>query len=315
VDWENLGASRGQQWVPHKHTWDWTNGCYVPIIWEKLGRYGQNGNFVWFVKWAWKDGQKREIWTEEAGMKGGKDKGGGKNHSPQKGGTKEGGKGKDARNPSGAKGKEGKMDTKGGAKKGKEEEGEEQEWGQSAAEGAGGGEMKGKGGADGGGGEGTAEKLKRMKLAKFPDNGDSQQIRGDDLAWEHFTVPKAFTPEMEYIAGLPREDLQRWFGATTWSELLAICVKARGDPANGRWTIRCPVLACGKVWHAEDYEEALRRIGALWDHLGQKGMKEYANGYAGGVIVYPAPWWWFQINAIMKSEELREAREAQARGG
>ena len=152
-----------------------------------------------------------------------------------------------------------------------------------------------------------------MKLSKFPDILDSGNTRGDDLAWDHYTVPKVFTPEMKYIAGLPREDLQRWFGATTWAELLGICVKARGDPEDGRWVIRCPVLACGKLWHADDYEEAVRRIGSLSDHLGQKGMKEYANGYAGGAMVYPTPWWWFQINAIMKSEELREAREAQGK--
>jgi hypothetical protein len=110
---------------------------------------------------------------------------------------------------------------------------------------------------------------------------------------------------MKFIVGLPQENLQKWFGAMTWAELLALCVKTRGDPEEGRWVIRCPVLACSRHWLANDHEEAERMIVSFSDHLCQKAMKEYASGYPGSAMVYPPPWWWFQINAFMKEQELR----------
>jgi hypothetical protein len=174
-------------------------------------------------------------------------------------------------------------------------------------------EAKGKGGACGGG-TGTAGPspmqvaVMSLKESKFPDNGESGSTRGDDLAWDHYSVPKVFTPEVKFVVGLPQENLQKWFGERTWAGLLTLCVKTRGNPDDGRWTIRCPVLACNRHWLANSHEEAERMIVSFSDHLCQKAMKEYANGYFGSEMVYPPPWWWFQINAFMIAEQLGQAK-------
>jgi hypothetical protein len=303
VNWESLGGMRGQTWVPNTHTWDWNNGCDVPIIWEKLGFENQNGRWVWFTKWVWKDGKNREVWSAEVASKGGKDKGGGKGPNSLKGGKEDGGKGKDGKTQGATKGKEGKKDGKGAGKDGKEGD---QEGSEKGAGSGGMGDAKGKGG-DGDGGTGTAGlsplqmAVQSMKDTMFPDTGEKGRTRGDDLAWEHYTVPGVFSPEMKFVCGLPLENLQKWFGERTWAGLLALCVKSRG---RGGWRIQCPVYACNKHWEASSTEEAEKMIGSLYDHIWQKAMKEYAKGFFGSEQVYPTPWWWFQINAFKMSEQM-----------
>ena len=145
-----------------------------------------------------------------------------------------------------------------------------------------------------------------MKDSKFPDTGENGRTRGDDVAWDHYSVPTVFTPEMKCVVGLPQENLQKWFGERTWAGLLGMCVKSRGDPAAGRWRIQCPVYTCNRHWEANSTEEAEKMIGSLYDHLCQKAMREYASGYFGSDMVYPPPWWWFQINAFKMAEQLAQ---------
>jgi hypothetical protein len=234
VEWESLGAPRGQSWVPATQTWDWSNNCFVPIIWEKLG-YTHNGRWTWFTKWVWKDGKNREVWSAEVATKGGKDKGGGKGPNSPKGGKEDGGKGKDGKTQGATKGKEGKKDGKGAGKDGKEGD---QEGSEKAAGSAGMEDAKGKGGVCEGG-TGTAGPspmqvaVMSMKDSKFPDTGENGRTRGDDLAWDHYSLPTVFTPEMKFVVGLPQENLQKWFGERTWAGLLGMSSSHEGIQPRG----------------------------------------------------------------------------------
>ena len=48
-----------------------------------------------------------------------------------------------------------------------------------------------------------------MSRDMFPDIGQEGRTRGDERAYGFYTVPDRFTPEMEFVCNLPKENLVR----------------------------------------------------------------------------------------------------------
>ena len=74
----------------------------------------------------------------------------------------------------------------------------------------------------------------------------------------------------------------------------------------------CPVDGCNKECSAVDLDQARERCDRLFDHIWQRSYTEYGKNAYGSRMKYPTPWWWFQMNAFKKQEELKEVRRGAA---
>jgi hypothetical protein len=298
----------------------------VAIIWENLGYETATGQWVWYTRWEWKNGKNREFWSlPEAAPKGSMDKGGGKVHDPGMGEKGEQGKGKrgDAtvgeptnswKNTGEVKGKEEQPKEKGAGTEGKgagKEKGGDAGWDQWSEKGAG-SEGKGTGKNKGGGGDGgtgasgvsiLGTLALNMSRDMFPDIGQEGRTRGEERAYGFYTVPGRFTPEMEFVCNLPQENLARWFGEHNWEGVLKLCVRAP-ERKGGVYRVTCPVDECNKHWDADSVEDAFVKCDSLFDHIWQRAYTEYGKGLFGSRQKYPSPWWWFQMSAFRKKEQM-----------
>ena len=143
-----------------------------------------------------------------------------------------------------------------------------------------------------------------MSREMFPDTPTEEgRTRGIDRAYGFYSVPDGFTAEMEFVCNLPVENLVRWFGEHNWGGILNICVKPP-DRKGGIFRVTCAVDGCNKQWEADSVEDTMLKCDSLYDHIWQRAYMEYGKGLFGTRQKYPSPWWWFQMNAFRRKEQM-----------